>query len=113
MIFALATDEGTLFVFPSSVEAVAHCEGIDVEDGIWRFWEERGSPLAAHFLTPNFRAGSIVGNGTYQLVPVSVPDHLATALDGARLIQANSFFGSIAAVRAYLAGLDEARSHGA
>jgi hypothetical protein len=37
MIFALATDENTLFVFASAVEAVAYCEAIDVEEGGWIF----------------------------------------------------------------------------
>lgn len=42
MIFALATDYRSLFVFASVVEAVAHCEGIDVEDGGWAFWDGAG-----------------------------------------------------------------------
>ena len=47
MVFALDMDDGGLLAFPSTVEAVAHCKGIDVEDGFWRLFAEDGSPLAA------------------------------------------------------------------
>ena len=47
MVFALDKDDGGLFAFPSAAEAAAHCKGIDVEDGFWRFFAEDGSPLEA------------------------------------------------------------------
>jgi len=31
--------------FPSVAEAVAHCKGVDVADGFWRFYSGDGSPL--------------------------------------------------------------------
>lgn len=49
MVFALDNDDGGLLAFPSAVEAAAHCKGVDVEDGFWRFFAEDGSPLEARF----------------------------------------------------------------
>ena len=53
MVFALDTDDGGLLVFPTTAEAAAHCKGIDVKDGFWRFFAEDGSPLEARFEGPN------------------------------------------------------------
>jgi|SRR5579862_92411 len=47
MVFALDNDDGALHAFPSIAEAAAHCKGVDVEDGFWRFFDEDGSPLEA------------------------------------------------------------------
>ena len=66
MMFALRTDDGVLRVFPSAREAEAHCEGIDVEDGIWLFFADDGSPLEARFERPN-RRGAFTVSGTYKL----------------------------------------------
>ncbi len=55
MIFVVETEERTLRVFQSDVEAVAHCEGLDVEAGVWLFWNDRGEPLEPHFSVPNQR----------------------------------------------------------
>lgn len=66
MVFALATDDGGLTAFPSAREAEAHCKGLDVEDGVWRFFAEDGSPLEARFERPN-RRGLFTVSGTYTL----------------------------------------------
>ncbi len=49
MIFALDNDDGALHAFPSPGDAAAHCKGIDVHDGYWRFFDEDGSPLEARW----------------------------------------------------------------
>ncbi len=46
MIFVVETEEQTLYVFPQESEAVAHCEGLDIEAAIWLFWDNAGKPLA-------------------------------------------------------------------
>jgi hypothetical protein len=66
MMFALGTDDGVLVVFPGAREAEAHCEGIDVEDRIWLFFADDGSPLEARFERPN-RRGAFTVSGTYKL----------------------------------------------
>lgn len=53
MIFAYATDGRALMVFPDETQAIAYCEGIDVEEGNWQFFNDNGKPLEAVFITPN------------------------------------------------------------
>ena len=65
MLFALAKDGG-LMVFPGAREAEAHCDGIDVEDGLWLFFADDGSPLEARFERPN-RRGPFTVSGTFRL----------------------------------------------
>lgn len=106
MVFAFSTDDRTLMVFPNASEAVAYCEGIDVEVGGWAFFDNDGQPLEAVFTKPNFKAGPIVGSGTYVLRPaptggaqvlaerlrevsaVEGPDNLRTVADVERLLTA-------------------------
>ena len=59
MMFALAKEAGRLTAFASTDEAEAHCEGSDVEKGLWLFFSGDGSPLEARFRRP--------ANGTYAL----------------------------------------------
>src|SRR3954471_1178391 len=59
MMFALATDDGGLMAFPSTDDAEAYCESADVENGVWLFFSDDGSPLEARFRRP--------ANGTYVL----------------------------------------------
>ncbi len=66
MVFALATGDGRLRTFPGVREAEAHCPGIDVEDGVWLFFADDGSPLEARFERPN-RRGPFTVSGTYKL----------------------------------------------
>jgi hypothetical protein len=71
MIFAFATDDKTLLVFPSESEAVAYCEGVDVEEGLWCFFDANGEPLEAVFTKPNSRGSFTVVSGIYSLRPSS------------------------------------------
>ena len=67
MVFALATDDGGLLAFPSETDAVAHCKGIDVKDGIWLFFSDDGSPLDARFERPTPKGQPVFGAGVYVL----------------------------------------------
>jgi len=113
MIFALATDENTLFVFASVTDAIAYCEGIDVEDGGWSFWDHAGCALDAEFLIPNHRNGFTVGNGSYRLVPMSDKASLRDSLTSAWQIGDNAYFPTLSAVRAHLASVAQVSQHGA
>lgn len=108
MIFAAATDEGTLFVFPSLEDAIAYCEGIDVEDGGWLFWNENGSALVADFVVPNHRGRHTICSGAYQLVPASSLPSLEEVL--ARILQMdrNPYFTDLSDVRVHLASASQA-----
>lgn len=105
MIFVVETEERALTLFPNESEAVAYCEGLDVEAAVWLFWASDGSPLEAEFTVPNTRGMFVVGNGTYHLVPAT-PDHhapLSEALDEILRLEPNPFFRSLDDVRAHLA----------
>jgi hypothetical protein len=67
MVFAFATDDGTLHVFPSESEAVVYCEGVDVEEGAWLFFAADGSALEVEFHVPNKKGSVSVVSGTYSL----------------------------------------------
>lgn len=113
MIFATATDESTLYVFASTAEAIAYCEGVDVEDGGWRFWDEAGNALRAEFLSPTHRGRLTVGSGTYRLVPAPDGPALATALPHIRHIDGNPRFATLSDVTDHLASAASvAKDHG-
>jgi hypothetical protein len=67
VVFALATDNGGLRAFPSAAEAMSYCQGVDVEDAMWLFFSDDGSPLEARFDRPNQRGTLSVASGTYRL----------------------------------------------
>ena len=72
MIFALA-DDNMLSVHDSVDEMQGACEGIDVENGIFQFFDKKGAPLKPEFIEPNTQGrlfGIIpwVGSGAYTLI---------------------------------------------
>ena len=97
---------GVLYVASSEAELQGAFEGIDVEEGIYRFFDESGSPLVAKFIVQNQRSTilgpiELVRSGTYRLVAspdVSAP-RLAEILNKAIAIQPNPYFSDIDAVR--------------
>ena len=111
MIFALATDENTLLVFTSVTDAMTYCEGIDVEDGGWSFWDHVGRALDAEFQIPNHRDGFTVGNGSYRLVPVADKATLGDSLTSIGKIGDNPHFPTLSAVRAHLASVAQVSQH--
>jgi len=68
MLFALDKDDGGLLAFASIAEAAAHCKGVDVEDGFWRFFAGDGSPLEVRWerLTGPESATKVSGAYTLQ-----------------------------------------------
>lgn len=104
MIFAVQTEERALTVFPNESEAVAYCEGLDVEAGVWLFWASDGSPLEAEFTVPNTRGVFVVGNGNYHLAPAATDHHanLGEALDEILRLEPNHFFRSLEDIRIHL-----------
>ena len=109
MVLAFLED-GTLVVHESVVDASRHYEGIDVDAGVARFYDESGTPLSARFTTPN-RAGKTLGlvpwvvSGTYELVPApaSGADPIALALYETSVLEPNPWFASLDALKAALA----------
>ena len=109
MIFAFVED-GTLEVYDSVADAVREHEGIDVESGTVRFYDERGVYLEPRFSGPN-RRGKWLGlfpwfsSGVYDLVAnlEAHEDSFALALYEARALAPNRWFGSLEQVRSRLA----------
>jgi hypothetical protein len=67
MVFALDTDDCGVLAFASPSEAAAHCKGVDVEDGFWRFFADDGSPLEARFERVMEPEGATVVPSAYTL----------------------------------------------
>jgi len=112
MIFALATDEMTLFVFGTEADALGYCEGIDVEDDGWRFWDSAGKALRPEFTTPNKHSWFGSCSGIYRLVSSDQPS-LSDAISTIHNIDRNEFFPSISAVKDYISNSSQASQHGA
>jgi hypothetical protein len=104
MIFAVETEERTLIAFAGQAEAVAYCEGLDVEAAVWLFWDDRGEPLEPQFSVPNKRGFFGSRNGTYSLVPASPNHHahLAEAVDEVLNFEGAAPFNSAQGARAHL-----------
>jgi hypothetical protein len=67
-IFAIDTEKRRLHVFDSAGVAVRYCEGVDVENGVWRFWDNAGQPLAPEFIKASLQGLGVMRSGTYRLV---------------------------------------------
>ena len=104
MIFALAIDDRTLMVFPDEAQAVAYCEGIDVEEGNWLFFNDNGKPLDAVFTTPNKHGSFSVMSGVYilrQSADVTMKT-LLNQLDEISVVEGESPLKTIAEIRKHL-----------
>jgi len=112
MIFVAETEERSLYAFPSEAEAVAHCEGLDVEAAVWLFWDDVGQPLEPRFSVPNKRGLFTATNGVYNLV-LAPPNHhasLAEALEEILHYESAPPLNCAAGVRSYLASRSSAHN---
>jgi hypothetical protein len=100
--FVLATDDRTLYAFRNRKDAISYCEGIDVEDGVYLFWDEAGAPLEPNFLKPNSRGRFAVASGEYTLVPASVGTSLEDSKECAVGLADLELFSSIDEVAEFL-----------
>ena len=109
MIFAFV-EGGTLEIYETAGEAIQRHEGLDVESGTVRFYDEAGVHLEPRFSTPN-RKGNLLGlfgwvnSGVYELVanPQAGEDSFALALYETATLVPNPWFASIAKLKADLA----------
>ncbi|WP_428506894.1 hypothetical protein [Roseateles sp.] len=104
MIFVVETQERAIYVFSDENEAIAHCEGLDVEAAVWLFWDDAGRPLEPHFTVPNQRGFFGSKNGVYTLVPSSTDHHavLDEALEEILNFEGKAPLNSLAGVRAHI-----------
>ena len=106
MIFAVETEEQALHVFANEAEAIAHCEGLDVEAATWLFWDDAGIPLEPEFIVPNKRGLLSSKNGTYRLIQAGQNHHaaLAEALEHIKSVVGLPPLTSVDAIRRHLTG---------
>ncbi|HSH71478.1 MAG TPA: hypothetical protein VK974_00335 [Methylophilaceae bacterium] len=104
MIFALSTDDRTLQVFESEAEAISYAEGIDVEDGVWAFFDDTGHALEPVFTKPNQRGSFVVSSGVYEL-HLAAPNTpaLQAKLSEVSAIENSGQFNTVSEVEAWLA----------
>jgi hypothetical protein len=104
MIFAVETEERSLYAFDSEAQAIAACEGLDVEAAVWLFWGNDGSPLEPVFTVPNKRGLFSVKNGTYHLRPASENhhSHLTKALEEVLHYEAKPSLSTAQGVKSHL-----------
>lgn len=108
MILVIA-DDRMLHVLNSVSEPQGEFEGVDVEEGIYKFYDESGNPLVAEFVKPNKR-GKFLGllpwveSGTYRLIhdqSGNLPQ-LLDVWDSIAGLDTNSHFSSLEDVRRFL-----------
>ncbi|MEZ0260009.1 MAG: hypothetical protein ACAH80_03315 [Alphaproteobacteria bacterium] len=107
MIFTFIED-GTLDIIKDIAEARRNYEGIDVESGVYTFYDAKGVYLRPHFTTPNKHGKCLwliswSSSGIYELVAdASVPhDPIALALQETQALNPNPYFKTLDEVKAY------------
>ena len=110
MIFVI-TDDRILHVHhhPDEDWLQGEYEGINVENGEYQFFDERGRPLAAEFYESNRQGGGLLGclswvqSGKYHLVLVPTKEScgstLLEILDSITGIEKNPHFSDLREVR--------------
>ncbi|MBQ0753307.1 MAG: hypothetical protein KBT87_11310 [Gammaproteobacteria bacterium] len=102
IIFAFSTDDNGLEVFPTKDEAINYCEGIDVEEGLWLFWDESGENMEAKFSVPNKKDGSWVQSGVYDLVPFPIGLELIEFISNVGYVEGRGIFNTVQDIRLHL-----------
>ncbi len=108
MIFVFIED-GTLDVVADIEEARRQYEGVDVESGVFTFYDDRGTYLRPDFVVPN-KYGSFLGliewseSGIFDLVvdPDADGDPLWLSLYETEAVNPNPWFDSLKEVKDYL-----------
>ena len=98
-------------VLPDIVSVRRECEGVDVEDGVYRFFDELGRRLVPRFIGPVerrsllFGAIKSVGGGNFELEldPQDQGSAFETSLANVVAIEPNQRFATIADLARYVA----------
>jgi hypothetical protein len=104
MVFAFATDDKTLMVFPDERAAIGYCEGWDVSEGGWLFFAADGSPMEAVFSSPAFKSGFVITHGRYSLRPIATSEKskLLALLPQVAAVEGDAPLNTIAAIEGLL-----------
>jgi len=110
-LLLVIVEDGTLELVESKLQATQIYEGVDVEAGVFRFYDAAGTYLEPRFTTPN-RRGRILGffpwvtSGEYDLLPSqheSEEDDIWVCLAETSILEPNPWFNSIDEVREFVA----------
>jgi hypothetical protein len=110
MIIVFADDQ-TVAVFPDIVSARRECEGVDVEEGVYRFFDELGRRLVPRFIAPVERRSSLFGaiksvrggNFELELDPQDQGSAFEASLSNVVAIEPNPRFSTIRALVRHVA----------
>lgn len=106
------SDDGCVRIAESEAKVIRDCEGVDVQSGVWWFFDETGRPLVPVFDVPVQETRVLgvfrmVDSGQYHLEPgdSSHPlyvDPLWLSLQEAVMLEPNPHFASLAHLKAAL-----------
>lgn len=104
-------DDQTVTVLADLASVRLECEAVDVEDGVYRFFDDLGRPLVPRFITRVergsllFGAVKTVGGGVFELEldPQDKGLSFAESLANAVAINPNSRFPTIADLASHVA----------
>ena len=100
--FAFSTDDRGLEVFPSREDAIAYCEGVDVENGLWVFWDQNGEGLSVEFTSPNQKSCYSVVSGAYVFKPFPAAISLLEFSSSIGYVEGRGIFNTLDDVINYL-----------
>lgn len=110
MIFAFANDQ-TLAVLDDINETRRECEGVDVEDNVYKFFDENGFKLEPIFTKAN-KTGKIIGNmgwvesGIFNLEKTnSKPLNIFDLLEDTLGLEPNEYFKNLNEVKAFFTNI--------
>ena len=107
MIFVFIED-GTLDVIDALADALREYEGIDVESGVFEFYDENGIYLKPVFSVPNKYESHLFGliksveSGVYGLIPApnECEKSFEIMLGDVQILNENKYFSSLGEIRA-------------
>lgn len=110
----VVVEDGTLELVESKHQATQYYEGIDVESGVFRFYDAAGRYLEPCFTTPN-RSGRLFGilpwalSGKFDLLPsqAAPEDDVWVCLAETNNLELNPWFNSVEEIREYVLGNSE------
>ncbi len=115
IIFAFGED-GILSVFDNLKALQLECEGIDVESGVWDFFNYKGDPIKPNFITPNIVKKHLFGlvssvessqNFSFVSEKNNSEPNLKSVLETIVDLENNKYFSNVAEVKRYLEQFDK------
>ena len=101
-IFVFSTDDKGLEAFATKEDAINFCEGIDVENGEYLFWDEFGINMEPKFSKLNQKNCVSIVSGEYDLVPFPIGLDLIDFLSNVSYVEGHGMFKDVDDIRQHL-----------